>query len=93
VPDVQWCAGGKDQQERVATIARFKDGSADVLCATDIAGKGLDFDGVPLPACDLSLTLQPSWLICDGTVFNLLFVGFWVCLLVSCNEISNRCRS
>lgn len=38
-------AGGKDQQERTETIQRFKDGRADVLCATDIAAKGLDFDG------------------------------------------------
>lgn len=37
--------GGKDQQERTETIQRFKDGRADVLCATDIAAKGLDFDG------------------------------------------------
>lgn len=44
-------AGGKDQQERVATISRFKDGSADVMCATDIAGKGLDFDGAHLFPC------------------------------------------
>lgn len=42
------CAGGKDQQERTETIQRFKDGRADVLCATDIAAKGLDFDGAPL---------------------------------------------
>ena len=39
-------AGGKDQKERVAAVAKFKDGGADVLCATDIAGKGLDFDAV-----------------------------------------------
>eukprot|EP00892_Ulva_mutabilis_P011492 jgi/Ulvmu1/8715/UM047_0055.1 len=38
--------GGKDQQERTQTIERFKDGRADVLCATDIAAKGLDFDGI-----------------------------------------------
>jgi ATP-dependent RNA helicase DDX41 len=39
-------AGSKDQQERVASITKFKQGTADVLCATDVAGKGLDFDGI-----------------------------------------------
>jgi ATP-dependent RNA helicase DDX41 len=35
--------GGKDQQERLAAVAAFKSGSKDVLIATDIASKGLDF--------------------------------------------------
>lgn len=38
--------GAKDQAERVASIQRFQAGDADVLCATDVAGKGLDFDGI-----------------------------------------------
>jgi ATP-dependent RNA helicase DDX41 len=44
--DERTYAGGKDQQERVASITKFKQGSADVLCATDVAGKGLDFDSI-----------------------------------------------
>jgi len=38
--------GGKDQDERNDAIARFKDGSKDVLVATDIAAKGLDFPDI-----------------------------------------------
>jgi len=38
--------GGKDQDERNEAIARFKDGSKDVLVATDIAAKGLDFPDI-----------------------------------------------
>ena len=37
--------GGKDQSERMASIDRFRSHEADILCATDIAGKGLDFEG------------------------------------------------
>eukprot|EP00978_Attheya_sp_CCMP212_P034027 scaffold140579_cov55-Attheya_sp.AAC.2 len=35
--------GGKDQAERNEAIAMYKDGKKDVLVATDIAAKGLDF--------------------------------------------------
>lgn len=35
--------GGKDQEERNEAIALYKDGKKDVLVATDIAAKGLDF--------------------------------------------------
>jgi len=35
--------GGKDQEERNEAIKMFKDGKKDVLIATDIAAKGLDF--------------------------------------------------
>ena len=35
--------GGKDQAERNEAIQMFKDGEKDVLIATDIAAKGLDF--------------------------------------------------
>eukprot|EP01063_Lacrimia_lanifica_P033155 TRINITY_DN5827_c0_g1_i2.p1 TRINITY_DN5827_c0_g1~~TRINITY_DN5827_c0_g1_i2.p1 ORF type:complete len:638 (+),score=253.08 TRINITY_DN5827_c0_g1_i2:89-1915(+) len=38
--------GSKDQAERTDSIKRFKDGQADVLCATDIASKGLDFPDI-----------------------------------------------
>lgn len=41
--------GGKDQGERIKSIDRFKSGDADILCATDVAGKGLDFEGAPPP--------------------------------------------
>jgi ATP-dependent RNA helicase DDX41 len=35
--------GGKDQSEREYAIRKFRDGSKDVLVATDVASKGLDF--------------------------------------------------
>ena len=35
--------GGKDQEERNEAIALYKDGKKDVLVATDVAAKGLDF--------------------------------------------------
>lgn len=35
--------GGKEQTERAAAVAAFKSGEKDVLIATDIASKGLDF--------------------------------------------------
>ena len=38
--------GGKDQEERNDAIRRFKDGSKDVLVATDVAAKGLDFPDI-----------------------------------------------
>jgi ATP-dependent RNA helicase DDX41 len=38
--------GGKDQEERSAAVDAFKAGTADVLVATDVASKGLDFPDV-----------------------------------------------
>mmetsp|Transcript_20389 Transcript_20389/g.52984 ORF Transcript_20389/g.52984 Transcript_20389/m.52984 type:complete len:610 (-) Transcript_20389:101-1930(-) len=38
--------GGKDQEERDFAIKAFKDGRKDVLVATDVAGKGLDFPNI-----------------------------------------------
>ncbi|KAG9442680.1 hypothetical protein H6P81_018534 [Aristolochia fimbriata] len=38
--------GGKDQQEREEAIALFKSGKNDVLVATDLASKGLDFPDI-----------------------------------------------
>ena len=38
--------GGKDQEERNEAIKSYKDGSKDVLVATDIAAKGLDFPDI-----------------------------------------------
>jgi ATP-dependent RNA helicase DDX41 len=38
--------GDKDQEERLAAISGFKGGQKDVLVATDVASKGLDFPGV-----------------------------------------------
>lgn len=38
--------GGKDQQERNAAIDLYKAGNKDVLVATDIAAKGLDFSDI-----------------------------------------------
>lgn len=35
--------GGKDQEEREYAIRKFREGKKDVLVATDIASKGLDF--------------------------------------------------
>lgn len=38
--------GSKDQEERNFAIHAFKTGKADVLVATDVASKGLDFTGI-----------------------------------------------
>lgn len=38
--------GGKDQLERNEAIKEYKEGSKDVLVATDIAAKGLDFPDI-----------------------------------------------
>ncbi len=38
--------GGKDQEERNEAIRSYKDGKKDVLVATDIAAKGLDFSEI-----------------------------------------------
>ncbi|KAJ7947347.1 DEAD-box ATP-dependent RNA helicase [Quillaja saponaria] len=38
--------GGKDQEEREYTISSFKAGKKDVLVATDVASKGLDFPDI-----------------------------------------------
>lgn len=38
--------GGKDQEERITSVAQFTGQQKDVLVATDVASKGLDFPGV-----------------------------------------------
>ncbi|KAL7647625.1 UNVERIFIED_CONTAM: hypothetical protein RMT77_001225 [Armadillidium vulgare] len=38
--------GGKDQEERSAAVEAFQKGEKDVLVATDVASKGLDFPGI-----------------------------------------------
>ncbi|KAJ7568282.1 hypothetical protein O6H91_01G025800 [Diphasiastrum complanatum] len=38
--------GGKDQEDREYAIASFKSGKKDVLVATDVASKGLDFPDI-----------------------------------------------
>ncbi|KAI4897519.1 hypothetical protein NFI96_015911 [Prochilodus magdalenae] len=38
--------GGKDQEERTKAIEAFKEGKKDVLVATDVASKGLDFPNI-----------------------------------------------
>ncbi|EFJ32576.1 hypothetical protein SELMODRAFT_230807 [Selaginella moellendorffii] len=38
--------GGKDQEERQDAITKFKQGRKDVLVATDVASKGLDFPSI-----------------------------------------------
>ncbi len=38
--------GGKDQEDRDMAIRAFKSGRKDVLVATDVASKGLDFPNV-----------------------------------------------
>lgn len=38
--------GGKDQSERQDAIKSFKEGKSDVLVATDVASKGLDFSEI-----------------------------------------------
>merc|ERR1719510_654286 len=38
--------GGKDQEDRISAIHKFKKGTTDVLVATDVASKGLDFPDI-----------------------------------------------
>lgn len=38
--------GGKDQEERVAAVTEFRAKHRDVLVATDVASKGLDFPDI-----------------------------------------------
>ena len=38
--------GGKDQEERSRAVAEFRKGEKDVLVATDVASKGLDFQEI-----------------------------------------------
>ncbi|KAI8512518.1 DEAD (Asp-Glu-Ala-Asp) box polypeptide 41 [Branchiostoma belcheri] len=38
--------GGKDQEERTRAIEAFREGKKDVLVATDVASKGLDFPDI-----------------------------------------------
>jgi len=38
--------GGKDQEERFYALEKFIKGEKDVLCATDVASKGLDFPDI-----------------------------------------------
>jgi len=40
--------GEKDQRERKLALARFRDGNARVLIATDVAARGLDISGLEL---------------------------------------------
>lgn len=43
--------GGKDQAERELAVQQFRSGEKDVLVATDVASKGLDFAGVEHVIC------------------------------------------
>ncbi|CAI9738972.1 probable ATP-dependent RNA helicase DDX41 [Octopus vulgaris] len=38
--------GGKDQEERTRSVEQFRNGQKDVLVATDVASKGLDFSDI-----------------------------------------------
>lgn len=51
--------GGKEQEEREASIAAFKAGRKDVLVATDVASKGLDFPDIQV-CYSQPLTSEPS---------------------------------
>ena len=38
--------GGRSQQEREAALSDYKNGKCSVLCATDVAARGLDVKGI-----------------------------------------------
>jgi ATP-dependent RNA helicase DDX41 len=44
--DVTSLHGGKDQKDRHTGVDAFRRGEKDVLVATDVASKGLDFEGI-----------------------------------------------
>ncbi|MHA6485247.1 DEAD/DEAH box helicase [Paenibacillus sp. strain BS8-2] len=45
---VETLYGDSDKQRRAATLARFREGSCQLLLATDVAARGLDIEGLPL---------------------------------------------
>jgi ATP-dependent RNA helicase DDX23/PRP28 len=49
--------GGKGQEQREYSLAQFRDGDTDVLCATDVAGRGLDIKGV-LHVINYDMTME-----------------------------------
>jgi ATP-dependent RNA helicase DDX23/PRP28 len=38
--------GGKQQDQREASLKRFREGKCDILIGTDVLGRGIDVDGV-----------------------------------------------
>ncbi len=51
--------GDKSQQNRLETLAAFKEGSLRVLVATDVAARGLDISGLPF-VINYELPTQPE---------------------------------
>lgn len=47
--------GGKDQEERNEAIKLYKEGKKDVLVATDVAAKGLDFADIQVSRMDIHM--------------------------------------
>ncbi|MHA7964349.1 DEAD/DEAH box helicase [Paenibacillus sp. CAU 1782] len=45
---VETLYGDSDKLRRAATLSRFRDGSCQLLLATDVAARGLDIEGLPL---------------------------------------------
>jgi superfamily II DNA/RNA helicase len=45
---VETLYGDSDKQRRAATLARFREGTCQLLLATDVAARGLDIEGLPL---------------------------------------------
>lgn len=45
---VETLYGDSDKLRRAATLARFRDGTCQLLLATDVAARGLDIEGLPL---------------------------------------------
>ena len=65
--------GGKDQEERNEAIALYKAGKKDVLVATDVAAKGLDFADIQVSWICVSLLSSFSFLVLVS-----IFVIGWV---------------
>jgi hypothetical protein len=66
--------GGKDQEERNEAIRLYKEGKKDVLVATDIAAKGLDFP-------DIQHVINFDM---PGTCASVVVFGAVLCCVVRC---------
>ena len=77
--------GGKSQEERNEAISLFKDGKKDVLIATDVAAKGLDFPAIQVRLFRYGVArFCFCHRVCDATLTHLILTSF--VNLTACNQ-------